>query len=307
MRDLRPTFFGGTEWYERLDAPTGQPSAWWVAKDVEPNLWMDILNAALTFAVAHDLVDHYRTKFGGIAPRDLDHDRARREGRTCAAPIFEIANELLVARYLERVFGWRVTSHEPAGRASHFGDWQFLTPRGRNVFVEVKTVREPEGATGVFCANYAPRLRSVVANAYAQLPLDSRGVLVVLVGGLMLHLPTKNPMLGDLFGALFGDYAITFQVMPYDPSTVRGGPSFREMTIHRKKHRRIGCVAALCPGGMDVPSFGFYAIHNPWAYDQVRLARDDFDDALQFAEDVPGRGRWSGELHPPVWDRMSAE
>jgi hypothetical protein len=112
-------------------------------------------------------------------------------------------------------------------------------------------------------------------------------------------------MLGDLFGALFGDYAITFQVMPFDPNTVRGGPSFNNMTIQRLKHRRIGCVAALCPGGTFTPSYGFYAIHNPYAHDDVKLARQDFDDALQFKVDEQGRGRWAGDLHPPVRDRMS--
>ncbi len=305
MRDLRPAFFGGFAWYDGLSPQDDEPTAWWVAKGTDPNPWVDSLNAALAFAVDHGLVDHYRTKFGGISPPDLDHKRAKREGRTCATPIFEIANELLVARYLERVFRWRFTAHEPPGRKTHVGDWQFVTPRGRAVFVEVKTVREPEGATGVFSASFAPGLRAVVARAYAQLPLDDRGVLVVLVGGLKLHLPAQNPTLSDLFAALFGDYVITFQVLPYDPRSVRGGPSFRDMTVHRDKHRCIGCVAALSPGGTFSPSYGFYAIHNPYAHDAVKLAREDFGNALQFDVDETGRGRWAGDLHPDVWPRVS--
>src|SRR5690242_16320263 len=215
MPDLRPLFFAGFAWYDGLAPPVGEPSAWWVAKSAgpeDPNPWVDTLNAALAFAVEHDLVDQYRARFGGISSGDLHPERARREGRNCATPIFEIANELLVARYLERVFEWRYTAREPPGHKAHVGDWQFATPRGRAVFVEVKTVRERERPSGVFSANFAPGLRTLVARAYKQLPLDDRGVLVVLVGGLKLHLPAQNPLLGDLFAALFGDYQITFQV-----------------------------------------------------------------------------------------------
>lgn len=305
VQDLRPLFFGRLDWYESLLPPSNKPSAWWIAKEADPNVWVDILNAALTFAVEHGLADVYRRRFAGISPQDLRHERAQREGRTCSFPIWEIANELLVARYLERVFGWRFDQHEPTGRRDRKGDWQFVTARGRVVFIEVKSVREPEITGGVFSANFTPKLRAAVARAYAQLPLDHRGVLVVLVGGpLTLDLPARNPQLSWLFGALFGQFQITFQVLPFDPATVRGGPSFRDMTVHASKHRRIGCVAALRPGGMDVPGFGFYAIHNPYAHEEVKLLPQDFGSALQFVVDAQGRGAWVGEPHPDVWVAM---
>jgi hypothetical protein len=305
LEDLRPGFFAGHRWYEELEPVPHKPSAWMFAKGADPNVWVDHLNAGLTFAVEHGLAGEYRARFGGISLRDLDHDRAHREHRTCVSPILEIANELLVARYLERVHGWLFRAHEPQGRRGRKGDWQFTTPRGREVFVEVATVREPQLSTGVFNANFSPRLRSEVAHEYKHLPLDDRAVLLVLVGGFMLGLPAQHPELSHLFAALFGDWQITFQVLPYKPETVRAGPSFREMVVHRKKHRRLGCVAALCPGGLDVATCGFYAIHNPWAHDEVRLAREDFGDSLQFTVDDDGRGRWAGDLHPPVWERMS--
>ncbi len=233
LQNLRPQFFSGLEWYEGLSAPAGEPSAWWVAKDGDPNVWVDILNAALAFAIEHDLAEVYRRRFAGISPQDLHHERAQREGRTCSFPIWEIANELLVARYLERVFTWRFDQHEPPGRQDRKGDWQFVTPSGEVVFIEVKSIREPEITGGVFSANFTPKVRAVVARAYAQLPLDGRSVLVVLVGGgLTLDMPAGNPQLSWLFGALFGQFQIRFQVMPFDPSTVRGGPSFRDMTVH---------------------------------------------------------------------------
>ena len=157
MRDLRPEFFGGLEWYENLSPPSGEPSAWRMAKGAEPNIWADILNASLAFAVEHDFVEVYRQRFGGISPKDLQHEHARREGRTCVFPIWEVANELLVARYLERVFGWRFDQHEPAGRGSRKGDWQFVTLQGRIVFIEVKSVREPEFIGRVFTVNFTPK------------------------------------------------------------------------------------------------------------------------------------------------------
>ncbi|MGD2217934.1 MAG: hypothetical protein PVJ64_14345 [Gemmatimonadales bacterium] len=133
-------------------------------------------------------------------------------------------------------------------------------------------------------------------------------MLVVLVGiGLKLDMPTSNPYAGFLFGALFGQFQITFQVMPYDPSTVRGGPSFWDMTVQRNKHRRIGCVAALRPGGAETPGFDYYAIHNPYAHEEVRLDPQEFGGAFQFVVDAGGRGKWVGERHPKVWDKMESK
>jgi len=302
--DLRPTFFGGCEWYETLSLPAEVPTAWWVAKDTEPNIWVGVLNAALAFAVEHDLTDIYARRFAGISPQELRHDRAQRKGRTCSFPIWEIANELLVARYLERVLNWKFDQHEPRGRGERRGDWEFITPAGQAVFTEVKSIREVEGPTGVFSANFTPKVRDAIARAYAQLPND-RGVLVVLVGGgLTLDMPARLPMLSWLFSALFGEFQITFNVMPYDPESTQAGPSFRDRLVHSTKHRRIGCVAALRPGGMDVPSFGFYAIHNPYAYENARIAQKDLGEAFQFAVDEQGRGAWTGELHPKVWAAM---
>ncbi len=298
MRDLRADFFSGLDWYETLTAPTSgrEKTAWYVAKGLEPWWFVQALNAALAFAVEHELVDVYRQRFAGIRPQEL---------RTVVFPIWEIANELLAARYVERVFGWRFDQHEPVGRGTRRGDWQFVAPSGRTVFVEVKSIREAELGGGVYSLDFTPRVRSVLARAYQQLPADDRGVLVVLVGGLTLDAPIENPMVGFLFGALFGRFQVTFQVLPYEAKTVRAGPSFRDMLVQPKKHRRLGCVAALRPGGMVEPDFGFYAIHNPFAYSEVRLSPDDLPNTLQFVVDGDGQGTFSGQADAAViWENM---
>lgn len=298
----RPGFFGECA----LGVLRGWRCAWYLAKLNEPRPYIGLLNAALAFAVEHGLTDVYRTRFGGISSGDISPGRAKAEGRGVDFPIQEIANELLVARYLERVFGWRLVEHEPRGDKDRRGDWQFLTPRGRAVFVEVKSLAEPEWQ-GVFTPNFSPRLRRLLARAYRQLPADGRGVLVVLVGGLTLDAPAGNRMLGHLFGALFGTYQITFQVMPFDPNTVQGGPSFWDMLVQSEKHRRLGCVAALQPGGLLAPELDFYAIHNPYADAGARLAPEDMDDANQFVVGADGRGSFVGNVDAAAWPKLAAQ
>src|SRR5262249_34233219 len=133
-------------WYAELRAkgPRNLWPAWRVTRSREPAWWKGALEVAGRFAIEHDLLDVYRSRFAGIPLNDLTTDRANREFRMSTSPIWEIANELIVARYLERVLRWRYTAHEPPGDKDRRGDWQFETPSGRPVFVEVKSVQEVE-------------------------------------------------------------------------------------------------------------------------------------------------------------------
>lgn len=299
FNDLRPHFFAGADWYESLAPPEDeQPSAWYLAKE-PPEYWgPKALSAGLAFALEHGLESVYRARFAGIRPADLLPSRARAEGRSVCFPMEEIANELIVARYLERSCNWRFLRHEPPGRGTHVGEWEFDAPGCGRTFVEVKSIAEvplpPRVGSMPF---FGPRLRKVMARAYRQLPRD-RPTLVVLVGDYTLHAPAQNPMLGDLFGALFGQYEISFRVLPYVPDSVRAGPSFHDMFVQRGKHRAMGAVAAMRMGGIDVPGFGFYVLHNPWAEPQVRLDPQAFGNARQFVVDGEGRGTFVGDRDP---------
>jgi hypothetical protein len=224
-----------------------------------------------------------------------------------AFPVWEIANELVVARYLERVLGWQYVRHEPPGRHDHRGDWEF-TSASRQVFVEVKSLRELMylGNGGVYSRpDYRPRIRSALVRAYEQLPADGPATLVVLVGNDLLKLPGGHLAHGDLFQALFGKTIITLKVLPFDPESVRVGPSFREMWVQGTKHRRLGCVAGLILSGMELPRPNFYAIHNPFAHTPVRLTQLDVEPATQFVVDEAGLGTVIEGIHPTeAWARM---
>ena len=306
--DLRSLVFGGLSWYDALDEsnPSTWP-AWRVAKSNEQAWWAALLNSAFAFAQDHSLVETYRAKFGGISLSELRLEKADREARTSTFPIWQIANELIVARYLERVLGWRYESHEPPGRALRRGDWQFRTSNGRRVFVEVKSLRERERlGTGVFNRpSYSGRLRGVLKEAYAQLPDDGRATLVVLVGNELLRIPF-GVMHGDLFQALYGQMQVTFNVMPYDPTSLRMGPSFREMFVHGAKHRRLAWAAGLAVAGFELPGLRFYAIENPYADPAVHIERRAFGNVERFVVDEDGRGQLDEGLHPKeVWPLMA--
>lgn len=309
-KDLRPVMFAGADWYELLSPTAPEPTAWYLARAPENEWWVQLLSAAFEFAVEHDLVEHYRKRFAGIRAVELTPARAFVEGRQVGFPIWAIANELVVARYLERVLGWTYLAMEPNGRGARRGDWLFRAPSGREVFVEVKSVAEPDRYTGDAAVHvgvwpdYRPRIRDVVKEGYKQLPDDERGTLIVLVGNEILGI-SHGIMHGALFSALFGQYQITFTAIPeFLPESMRAGPSFHDMLVQPGKHRRLGCVAALVVRGLDVPGVRFYPIHNPFAYKSVRTAADDFGDSNQFVFSESDGHEVDG-VHPrEAWERM---
>jgi hypothetical protein len=222
--------------------------------------------------------------------------------------VWEIANELVVALYLERALGWSFVAYEPPGHMGRLGDWEFLSLSGETVFVEVKSVMEPALPEGAFTRGVAfRRLTGVLRGAYRQLPRDSRATLVIVVGNGLITALNGGIMLTDLFQTLFGQIQVTFQVMPYVEGSERVGPSFYDMFAHAGKHRRLGCVAGLHVAGLDTPGLVFYAIHNPFADPSSKLKRDDFADAPQFWVDEEGRGEEQGEVKATErWQRIVA-
>ena len=308
MTDLRPRFFDGFDWYERLRPPKGSEStAWWLAKGpANDDMWVKLLHTALSFAQRHELVSAYRARFGGLHFDDLSLPRAKSEARTQTFPIWEIANELVVGCYLERVFEWQLTHHQPAGKGKKKGEWQFRTRTGRSVFVEVKSLSEPivKATTGAFAMRInAPRITQVLKKAYRQLPADGRGTLVVLVGNRPLWAHPAVPLVGAVPAALFGYFGVRLKVMPYDPADSQAGPSFYDMFVQHRKNRGLGCVAALRPGGADEPTLAFYAIHNPYAQEGVRLAAADLPRAWQLVFESEW-GRFVGEDDPAgAWQK----
>lgn len=306
--DLRHLLFAGIPTFDRLsNADTNLWPAWRITRSDEPAWWIGALSAAAAFARDHDLLDSFRSKLSSIPISELRTDKSDAEGRSSTFPIWEIVNELLVARLLERGLGWRFDLHEPQGRGTRLGDWQFVSPSGRSVFVEVKSLSEREMfSSGVHSKpSFAPRLRGVLKGAYAQLPDDGRATLVVVVGRELTKI-SFGIMHGDLFQALYGDMQVTFRVMPYDPSSLRLAPSFREMFTHRGKHRRLGWVAGLVVTGMDEPALKLYAIHNPFAHESVTMPGEDYAAIDRFVVDRAGYGEClPSARNIPLWKTVA--
>lgn len=304
--DLRPLLFGDAEWFRRLKEPSGDdPSAWYMTKGMD--YWSrPLLNAAAAFARDHSLLDTYRARFAGIRPQDLMPDRAAANNRTVSAPIRAIANELIVARYVERVNGWKFLEHEPPGAKKARGDWLFETSSKKYVFVEVKTIEEPEPAEGGGVYNISarfPRIRDALREAYKQLPADGLSTMIVLVGDQMLSV-SYGILLSVLGQALFGSYQVTFK--PFEEAKdMRAGPSFYNTLIHGTKHRRAGCIAGLRVKGVDIPEMHFYSIDNPYAYAQARIPHKDFGPGLKLIVDEHGHGEELREITlDEIWSRM---
>jgi len=293
MEDLRPLLLSGSSWFESLKPPTEDvPSPWFVAKAPLEEHWVgQLLTAAAAFAREHGLVTHYRKRFAGISSEDLTPERARIHRCSVSTPIWEIAHELVVARYLEKVLLWEYEGHEPPGYKQARGDWLFRSCRGRDVFVEVKSLAEPElaASTGPYNRgiHYA-KIRNAIKGAYKQIPDDGRSILVVLVGREILHVP-RRLMLGDIFQTMFGQFQVRFKPFVENPKFT-GGPSFHDMLVHGTKHRRLGCIAGLELTGTDYPHVPFYAIDNPFANPQTRLPPADLANCRRFVFDSAGHG-----------------
>jgi hypothetical protein len=307
--DLREQLFGAATWYEDLEESTeGLWVLWRVTKSSEPAWWKDVLEVAAAFAADHGLLEGYRSRFASIPLRDLTESVAKTEARSAVSPIWEIANELIVARYLEGLLGWTYEQHEPPGHRGRRGDWLFLSPTGRRTFVEVKTLVEPPPReTGVYSRGVqSARLTNVLKGAYKQLPSDDRATIVAVVG---MHETLNIPygiVHGDLFQTLYGQMQISFNVMPYDPDSARMGPSFKDRFIHGSKHRRMGCAFGLVIGGLDYPGLVGYAIHNPYARGEARCTDRDFEGSHQFWVDESGSGtELSGLDAGAVWTALA--
>jgi hypothetical protein len=278
--------FGGLPWYESLSKPeaSGITSAWYVARDTDPEWSVCLLEAALRYAEDKDLWDVFRQRFEGISVGDVSLARANAENWEADFNIWEIATELVVAAYLEHSLGWTFRSYEPLGNAPRRGDWEFISPSRRRTFVEVKTVCEAQWrpiSGGSFRPSHAARISSLLARAYRQLPDDDRSTLVVIVGTDLVQIPF-GVMHGDLFASLFGQFVVKFNVMTPRPEITFAGPSFREMLVGHTKRRRLGAVAGLVLRGLSSPAPLFYSIHNPFAHAGARLDGSDFGDCPQF-------------------------
>jgi hypothetical protein len=191
-KDIRYRMFAGISWFDELRKPhyLNEESAWYLLKDRDPEWYVCLLKSALRYAEKRQVWDHYQTRFRRISAKEFLPARVAAENRTATFPIWEIASELVVASYLEHVLGWTFKAHEPPGRGSTKGDWEFTTRTNRIVFVEVKTVREPpfRPSNSAFSrGSYASRLTEPLKRAYTQLPDDGRATLVVLVGDQYLR------------------------------------------------------------------------------------------------------------------------
>jgi hypothetical protein len=307
MTDLRPLLFDGLPWYNSLEEPSaGVESAWYTIKGYIS--WGGpLLSVAAGYAREKGLLATYRERFRQIAPHDLTPAAARSAGRKVTDPIWSIANELIVACYLERVLRWRFVAHDPPGRDNRVGDWLFDAPSGRRVFVEVKSPDEPNPAqdSGAHCVPVrAARVRKLVSNAYGQLPKSDCATLVVIVGEDLVRIQ-GSLVYGDVFQSLFGALQLSFTVESADPSP-RLGPSFRDMLVHRSKHRELGCIAGMHVSGFpEKPRLLLYAIDNPFARPGRRIPPPDLLNARRFVFDEAGRGEeFNGISLGQTWRRM---
>ena len=307
--DLRPLLFEGATWYRQLTCPEhdDEPSAWYLAKGDSSGWGGDVLSAGAQFAIDHDLLDVYRKRFAGINANDLLPARAKAERRTVSSPIWIIANELIVGRYLEKVLKWIFECHEPLGNKAHCGEWQFRMLDGKSVFVEVKTALEPAAPTSCVYSRGVQdaHVRDILKGAYKQLPDDDRATLVVVAGHEIAN-PSLGIMHGDLFQTLFGKYQLTFRPFADDPN-YHAGPSFRDTHVNGTKHRRLGCVAGLfLSGSRETPHVGFYAIDNPYAAPTKRIANSNLLPAHRFMIDNGGHGEEQpGKSDEDIWQAMA--
>lgn len=310
MEDLRPLLFQDAPWFPGLTEDTTDYWVLWrITKSPESAWWRGLLIAAAAFARDHGLLLQYRQAFAGIRTASMADSASVRKSRSSVTPIWEIAYELVVGLFLEHVLRWQFVRRDPPGYKRRVGDWEFITPSGRTMFIEVKAMLEPEvHGTRVFSHGVASdRVTAELRGAYKQLPRDSRSTMVVLAGNGFTTSLAHGVMSSDLFQTLYGRMQVTFKVMPYVGGSERLGPSFYDTFAHAGKHRRLGCAAGLhITGGAD-PGLVFYAIRNPYADPACQLAPEDFGDALQFWVDDSGHGQELGDVKAPErWKNIVA-
>lgn len=101
--DLRPLLFDGLPTFDELrETNINLWPAWRITRCDEPAWWIGALSASAAFARDHNLLQTYRAKLGSIPVSEFRVDKSEADGRSSTFPIWEIVNELLVARLVER-------------------------------------------------------------------------------------------------------------------------------------------------------------------------------------------------------------
>ena len=306
LLDLRADFWGGSEWYADLEKPRDDvPSAWWLAKGECASWFATIANVGLAYGVRRGLREPFRRRFQAIPARDVTYQRAFAERRSPSFPIWEILSELVAAAFIDGTLGWEYGSHEPPGHQRTRGDWEFVSPEGVTVFIEVKSLGEWVGGDGVGARpSYSPRLSSLLKRAYRQLPRD-RPTLVVIVGtnSEILRMPF-GLLHSDLFQAFFGRTIGRMKFDGVQASDLRIGPSFRGMFVHRSKHSRLGAAIALNLRGLDDPLPELYGVQNPFARPESALPPSALAPLTRLVVEEGDGEIVSGASPEQIWAQM---
>lgn len=306
LSDLRAEFWGGSEWYVALEKPRDDvPSAWWLAKGESTSWSATIANVGLAYGVRCGLSESFRNRFQAIPASDVTYERALAERRSPSFPIWEILSELVAAAFIDGTLGWKYGSHEPPGHLLKRGDWEFVTPEGVTVFIEVKSLGEWVSGDGVgFRPSYSSRLSSLLKRAYRQLPKD-RPTLVVVVGtnSEILRMPT-GLLHSELFQAFFGRTIGRMTLDGDQASNLRIGPSFRDMFVHRSKHSRLGAAIALNLRGVDDPLPELYGVQNPFARPESALPPSALAPLTRLVVEDGEGAIVSGSSPKQIWAQM---
>jgi hypothetical protein len=269
----------------------------WVGKDAYPPLpwvadeneeWLKLVETRL----GHASLDHYTHK--------LREPASKRD---------EFLVELAVAYFLDARCGLPIADLEPAGSGGKRGEFLFGLPRGRQLFVEVKSpgwegeVEEEENQKRVGLRpkgrlrrldqpkylhletrafHHTQRVRETVARAYPKMP-DTMATLLVISDDLFVPLTDGLDMVK---GALYAKKII-------DPSheAAKSQPQWttEDGCFVGSQYERLGAVAIFNFIPEEPYKYSFTLFHNPNALEAVRVPKKSFLNCASFdGPDWPG-------------------
>lgn len=215
-----------------------------------------------------------------------------------------ILNELMAAYFVHAELKIGIKQYSPAVKDNKMADWLF-TKDNQKIYVEVKTPCE-ERREGTFFYSQYDKLFEAIRKKYCQRP-ENKGPFVVFTTDEL----NISPVLHDdeLIDVLYGKRAIVFH--EFNGKSLKQ-PSYevvdRRSIFQRNIRRNLSGVAILKFMVWfddilmkDTGKYHFTFYHNPYCYEECRLAPEWFRPFKQYFPNFEkGEMEWIGDTKSVV-------
>lgn len=179
----------------------------------------------------------------GLELEIIDNEKMSRLRGPNSDQRLQTIQELMAIYYFKDVLGFSLTPN-PGGKGQRVGEFEATLPGiEKPVFCEVKTPIRETPLGGVWSGNDADAIRSVLEQAYQQVPEDERPSIVILTAKL------RSPVSSQMYSVTEALYGKPILIGEFNPERgcVKGfeASHIRNGFFQPKLHRNLSAVITL--------------------------------------------------------------